>query len=85
MQQPFEIVKLAVSSIEDKTWQDSFAPEFGIISDRFISTASLDLNVGLGAKKVALFVDVDQEDVQPVVMRQMGYEWVPVWTRQLVE
>ena len=31
----------------------------------------------------ALHIDVDKEGVVPMVVREQGYEWVPVYTRKL--
>lgn len=34
-------------------------------------------------QNTALHIDVDKEGVVPMVVREQGYEWVPVYTRKL--
>lgn len=81
---PYEKSQVRVQSIEDCT--DAPTQTLAIGGDNlFVNTGVTNptLTIADWERGTALHIDVDKEGVIPMVVREQGYEWVPVYTRKL--
>ena len=82
--EPYERGQVRVQSIVDCT--DAPTQTLAIGGDNLLVNTGVTnhiLTIADWGRSTALYVDVDKKGVVPMVVREQGYEWVPVYTRKL--